>query len=78
MNLKAPLPGEEYGVTIEDLQAEVLNKPVRQENVAFKFGRSDSKKRRTKRKVKLKVSRKFERIVTACSNNKKHLNRLNN
>lgn len=54
MNLKAPLPGEEYGVTIEDLQAEVLNKPVRQENVAFKFGRSDSKNEEQKEKSNLK------------------------
>lgn len=44
MNLKAPLPGEEYGVTIEDLQAEVLNMPAKQEEVAFRFGRSDAKK----------------------------------
>ena len=53
MNLKAPLPDEEYGVTIEDLQAEVLNKP-KEDNVAFRFGRSDSKSEEQKEKSNLK------------------------
>lgn len=61
MNLKAPLPDEEYGVTIEDLQAEVLNKP-KEDNVAFRFGRSDSKSEEQKEKSNLKSSENLNEL----------------
>lgn len=62
MNLKAPLPDEEYGVTIEDLQAEVLNKPSKDDNVAFRFGRSDSKSEEQKEKSNLKSSENLNEL----------------
>ena len=67
MNLKAPLPDEEYGVTIEDLQAEVLNKPSKDDNVAFRFGRSDSKSEEQTNTQEAKSSEDLKKLSQPAS-----------